>query len=139
MIKVVIEQKCSKEMLPIRLRAYERLTLLLERTEPEHLMRDIDLSALTVQQLSTLLIQKIRQEYDHNLTQQIYVSEGAWERIVNAREQMILFVSTTCRQFPAETPAVEAAKRMLEAYHINGETPDQEALRKLKAEARELF
>lgn len=139
MIKVVIEQKCSKEMLPIRLRAYERLTLLLERTEPEHLLRDIDLSSLTVQQLSTLLIQKIRQEYDHNLTQQIYVSEGAWERIVNAREQMILFVSTTCRQFPADTPAVEAAKRMLEAYNINGETPDQEALRKLKAEARELF
>lgn len=139
MIKVVIEQKCSKEMLPIRLRAYERLTLLLERTEPEHLLRDIDLSSLTVQQLSTLLIQKIRQEYDHNLTQQIYVSEGAWERIVNARDQMILFVSTTCRQFPADTPAVEAAKRMLEAYNINGETPDQEALRKLKAEARELF
>ena len=128
-----------KETLGLRLRGYERLTMLLERTTPEALLRDLDVQDLTAQQISTLLLQKLRIEFDHNLSQQIYVSDEAWDAINEAREQMVLFLSTMARQFPAETNGLEVAKLMLTAYAQNGETPHQKALKKLKEEARTLF
>ena len=134
-----LKRKSQKEITPIRLRGYERLSLLLERTTPETLLRDLDVQSLTAQQISSLLMQKLRLEFDHNLSQQIYVSDEAWEAISNAREQMVLFLSTMARQFPPETNGLEVAKLMLTAYAENGETPHQKAMKILKDEVRELF
>lgn len=134
-----LKRKSQKEITPIRLRGYERLSLLLERTTPEALLRDLDVQNLTAQQISSLLMQKLRLEFDHNLSQQIYVSDEAWEAINNAREQMVLFLSTMARQFPPETNGLEVAKLMLTAYAENGETPHQKAMKILKDEVRELF
>ena len=134
-----LKRKSQKEITPIRLRGYERLSLLLERTTPEALLRDLDVQSLTAQQISTLLMQKLRLEFDHNLSQQIYVSDEAWEAISNAREQMVLFLSTMARQFPPETNGLEVAKLMLTAYAENGETPHQKAMKILKDEVRDLF
>ena len=134
-----LKRKSQKEITPIRLRGYERLSLLLERTTPEALLRDLDVQNLTAQQISSLLMQKLRLEFDHNLSQQIYVSDEAWESINNAREQMVLFLSTMARQFPPETNGLEVAKLMLTAYAENGETPHQKAMKILKDEVRELF
>ncbi len=134
-----LKRKSQKEITPLRLRGYERLALLLERTTPEALLRDLDVAQLTAQQISSLLLQKLRLEYDHNLSQQIYVSNEAWEAITDAREQMVLFLSTTARQFPADTNGLEVAKLMLTAYAQNGETPNQKALKILKDEVRTLF
>lgn len=134
-----LKRKSQKEITPIRLRGYERLSLLLERTTPEALLRDLDVQNLTAQQISSLLMQKLRLEFDHNLSQQIYVSDEAWEAINNAREQMVMFLSTMARQFPPETNGLEVAKLMLTAYAENGETPHQKAMKILKDEVRELF
>lgn len=134
-----LNQQRQRETLPRRLQAYERMALLLERTQPEHLLADMDLGGLTAQQLCSLLLQKVRMEFDHNLSQQIYLSETVWAQVMNAREQILLFIGTTSRQFPADAPATDAAKLLLEAYAINGETPHQSALRALKNEARTLM
>ena len=134
-----LKRKSQKEITPIRLRGYERLALLLDRTTPEALLRDLDVQDLTAQQISSILLQKLRLEFDHNLSQQIYVSDEVWEAITEAREQMVLFLSTMSRQFPAETNGVEVAKLMLTAYAQNGETPHQKAMKKLKDEVRTLF
>ena len=134
-----LKRQSQKEITPLRLRGYERLALLLERTTPEALLRDLDVQELNAQQISSLLMQKLRLEFDHNLSQQIYVSDQAWDAILNAREQMVLFLSTTARQFPAETNGLEVAKLMLTAYAQNGETPHQKALKTLKDEVRTLF
>ena len=134
-----LKRKSQKEITPLRLRGYERLALLLDRTTPEALLRDLDVQELTAQQISSILLQKLRLEFDHNLSQQIYVSDEVWEAITEAREQMVLFLSTMSRQFPAETNGVEVAKLMLTAYAQNGETPHQKAMKKLKDEVRTLF
>ena len=134
-----LKKNTQKEITPIRLRGYERLALLLERTTPEAMLRDMDVQNLTAQQISTLLVQRVRQEYDHNLSQQIYVSDAVWDAIIEAREQMVLFLSTTARQFPPETNGLKVAELMLTAYAQNGETPNQKAMHLLKDEARGMF
>ena len=134
-----LKRAAQKDITPLRLRGYERLALMLERTTPEALLRDLDVQNLTAQQISSLLMQKLRLEFDHNLSQQIYVSNETWEAVTDAREQMVLFLSTMARQFPADTNGLEVAKLMLTAYAQNGETPHQKAMKKLKDEVKELF
>ena len=73
-------------VLPIRLRAYERIVLFLSRIEPKSLLLRFDFVGMTVLQLQQMLLQSVRDEYDHNVSQQIYISRGAWALVVNARE-----------------------------------------------------
>ena len=133
-----LKRAAQKEISPIRMRAYERLALVLERTQPEHLLMDLDLSQMTVQQLQQRLLQTVRLEFDHNLSQQIYVSEQVWEAIVAARGQMLAFISAMAIQLPPGSTALDYAKMLLTAYNTNGETANQKALHALKEEAAAL-
>ena len=63
---------------PIRLRGYERLALLLDRTIPENVLLTMDLPHMTSLELQTQLLERIRMEFDHNASQQIYVSNELW-------------------------------------------------------------
>lgn len=79
----ILKESIQKESLPIRLQAYERLTLFLERISPQNLLKRVSPISQEVEDYKSLLIQTVEQEYDHNLSQQIYVSDPCW-RIVSA-------------------------------------------------------
>ncbi len=134
-----LKKAAQKEISPIRLRAYERLALVLERTQPEHLLMDLDVSQFTVPQLQQRLLQTIRLEFDHNISQQIYVSEQVWDKIVAARGQMLAFVSAMAMQLPPDSTSLDYAKTLLTAYSTNGETANENALHALKEEAARLI
>ncbi|MFN3782447.1 MAG: hypothetical protein ACK4R6_00895 [Spirosomataceae bacterium] len=88
-----VEQELAhqKEVWPMKVQAYERLILLMERISLEQLAFRVDPSWLDLPVLSFqgLLLQEIRQEFTHNLVQQMYVSEEVWEKVVQARDQVI--------------------------------------------------
>lgn len=134
-----LKRAAQKEISPIRLRAYERLALMLERTQPEHMLVDLDISGMSVQQLQQRLLQTIRLEFDHNMSQQIYVSEPVWEKIMSARAQMAAFVTAMAMQLPPDSTSLDYAKIMLTAYNTNGETANATALHALKEEAATLL
>ncbi len=134
-----LKKLSQKEISPIRMRAYERLALLLERTTPEHLLVDMPLTEMSVTQVQQRLMQTIRMEYDHNLSQQIYVSDEVWELITTAKEQMVAFVNSMAQQIPAGSTALDYAKVLITAYSANGETANERALQALKDEARGLI
>lgn len=135
----LLRKESNKELLPIRLRGYERLALLLERTTPEHLLRDMDINGLTVQQLQILLLKTIRMEFDHNLSQQIYVSDATWEAILLVEEEMISFVAAGAQQFAPDSPALPYAQQLITVYNTNGQTPNQAAQARLREEVRQLM
>ena len=134
-----LKRAAQKEISPIRLRAYERLALMLERTQPEHMLVDLDISGMSVQQLQQRLLQTIRLEFDHNMSQQIYVSEPVWEKIMSARAQIAAFVTAMAMQLPPDSTSLDYAKIMLTAYNTNGETANATALHALKEEAATLL
>ena len=80
-----LKRESQKTISPIRLRAYERLALLLERTKPEHMILELQkaepdaLNTWTVGQVQQYLLQTIRAEFDHNQSQQVYVSDEVWD------------------------------------------------------------
>lgn len=134
-----LKRASQKEISPVRLRAYERLALMLERTQPEHMLMELEVSTMTVQQVQQRLLQTIRLEFDHNMSQQIYVSEPVWEQIMAARGQMMAFVTAMAVQLPPESTSLDYAKVLLTAYSTNGETANEKALRALKEEAAKLI
>ena len=79
----ILKESIQKESLPIRLQAYERLTLFLERISPQNLLKRVSPISQEVEDYKSLLIETVEQEYEHNLSQQIYVSDPCW-RIVSA-------------------------------------------------------
>ena len=129
----------QKEISPLRLRAYERLALVLERTTPEHILMDTDLTSMTILQVQQHLMRSIRLEYDHNISQQIYVSEEVWLMIENAKNQTIAFINSIAQQLPPDSSSLDYAKMLLTAYNSNGTTPTDQALQALKREAQSLL
>ena len=126
-----LKRLSQKEISPLRMRAYERLALLLERTTPEHMLLDVNLTEMTILQLQQHMMRTIRMEYDHNLSQQVYVSDEVW--------QLMAFINALAQQMPAETTSLEYAKTLITAYATNGETANEKALQALKAEAQTLL
>ena len=81
----------------------------------------------------------IRLEYEHNLSQQVYVSDAVWQQIISARDQMLAFVNTLAQQVPVDASTLDYAKMLITAYSTNGETANERALQALKNEARTLL
>ena len=134
-----VKRLSQKEISPLRLRAYERLALLLERTTPEHMLLELNLGEMTVLQVQQHLIRTIRMEYEHNVSQQVYVTAEVWAMIQNAKEQTVAFVNSMVQQLPPESTALDYAKVMITAYSSNGDTPNELALQALKKEAQTLL
>ena len=140
-----LKRESQKAVSPIRLRAYERLALLLERTKPEHMLMELRakepnaLATWTVPQLQQYLLQTIRAEFDHNQSQQVYVSDEVWDMIVDARDQTAAFIISMVAQIPQGANAQVYATTLLTAYASNGLTPTDKALEALKDEAKTLM
>ncbi|MBQ2291605.1 MAG: hypothetical protein II248_05570 [Paludibacteraceae bacterium] len=134
-----LKRLSQKEISPLRMRAYERLALLLERTTPEHMLLELNLGEMTVLQVQQHLIRTIRMEYEHNVSQQVYVTAEVWAMIQNAKEQTVAFVNSMVQQLPPESTALDYAKVMITAYSSNGDTPNELALQALKKEAQTLL
>ena len=88
-IQKIQESEVRKVVTPIQLQAYERLVLFLERMTPNNLVLRCFQAGRTTQLLKDVMIQNIRDEFEHNLSQQLYISEQAWIYIKNAKEDMI--------------------------------------------------
>ncbi|MBR5676680.1 MAG: hypothetical protein IKX20_00875 [Paludibacteraceae bacterium] len=140
-----LKRESQKTISPIRLRAYERLTLLLERTKPEHMIMELRakepdaLSTWTILQVQQYLLQTIRAEFDHNESQQVYVSDEVWDMVINARDQMAAFVIAISSQLPKDANAQTYATTLISAFASNGTTPTDKALEYLKDEAKDLM
>ena len=85
----LVQRENQKLGLPLRLQAYERLALFLERISPTKLL--IRVAPLNDDKIAyqNLLVQHIEQEYEHNLAQQIYVSDECWLMLVTAKNTIV--------------------------------------------------
>ena len=129
----------QKISLPVRMQAYERLVLLLERIEPAGLLVRTNQPGMNAINLQAALIQSIRSEFEHNLSQQLYVSTKAWEMVRNAREETIKRINTAAMKLTPEATSTDLASLIL----INDMDAEQSAVKGaldlLKSEARNNF
>lgn len=129
-----------KDSLPLRLQAYERLTLLLERITPTNIISRVNKPGMSARDLQLSLISNIRLEFEHNLSQQIYVSSPVWMMIVQVKEEIISIINHVSADLPEAATGKDLSRAIIE-YFINNEKvmPTQKALDTLKTEVKKIF
>ncbi|MCU0456976.1 MAG: hypothetical protein MUE74_11795, partial [Bacteroidales bacterium] len=105
----------SRTVTPIRLQAYERIVLFLERISLESLLVRVSSPGVTAAQLHSALLTTIRSEFEHNLSQQIYMSPQAWEVVRNARSNLIKIINSAFEKMPPQATGLEFSKNLLES------------------------
>ena len=108
------KQKSQKEILPIKLQAYERIILLLERSNPNNLIPRLSQKEMNVTVFQHLLIKEIRQEFNHNLAQQIYLSNEAWSYITASIEDTVTLINEAAMGMGDEHSGLDLGKLILE-------------------------
>ena len=115
----VPEQSGKQVSLPLRLQAYERLVLLAERIALPNLISRTVQPDLSVKEMQLLLTQTIRQEFEHNISQQIYVSKEAWEAVSNLKEQNMLIINQVASFLPEGATGNQLNKSLLDVLIEN--------------------
>lgn len=123
--------------MPVRLQAYERIILMLERMTPHNLVVRLHKPELTAGELHRQLIGAVRDEFNHNLSQQLYISSRAWELVKNTKEEVIRQINTSAAQLDEKATATDLSNRILEMGMEK--LAVQKTLDFLKAEAAKVF
>ncbi len=129
----------QKLIMPIRLQAYERLTLFLERISAESIIMRVQKPEMLSKQLQAEILSTIRAEFEHNLSQQIYISSNAWEVIKSAKENMIKLINTAGDKIKPDAPALELSRAILEMVVEAEKSPTTIAVEFLKKEIKQFY
>ena len=129
----------SDEILPIRLQAYERSILLLERISPDSMILRISRNDFAARQLQQELLSNITSEFEHNIAQQTYISAEAWEKMKTAKNQVINLVNETAKEVKPDASGPTLGKLILERLTELTNPPIQVAIDFLKKEVKLLF
>lgn len=125
----------QSQSLPLRMQAYERLSLFCERINLASLLMRMNKEGLNAGQLHITMMMAIQTEYEHNITQQIYVSENLWKIIQVAKDDAINFLSLVAQEVGTTATAREYERVLLENIQKRGAAPTDAALLAIKKEA----
>lgn len=134
-----------EHVLPSRLSAYERMTIFLERMAPQSLlvrinqMPSLDDEPVSAREFQLRLLAEIRSEYDHNVAQQIYISETVWGQIKNAKENLIITINDAGGEMNEESTAMDLSRKIFEKTIEKNIDPLAHALSELKKEIQVVF
>lgn len=125
---------------PLKLQAYERIVIFLERINPNTLLVRVNKNGMNAQQFHLELIKNIKSEYEHNLSQQIYISPGAWELVKNAKEEIIKLINITSTKIAGDQSSNELAMMILNVVaNLGKKLPNDIALDYIKKEVSQIF
>ena len=135
--RYLLNKDTQKDSLPLRLQAFERMTLFLERINPGKLLIRVSPNSEDKNDYENLLISSIEQEFEHNLTQQIYMSDECWTVIVTAKNATIQMIRRTNM-----SDRVDSANKLREVIMndlMDKQSPSAVALSYIKNEVKYLF
>jgi uncharacterized protein HemY len=135
-----IRYKNTEIILPLRLQAYERMCLFLERMAPNNLiLRVSDSFVGSAIEFQQLLLQEIRHEYNHNLAQQVYLSHEAWEEIKKAMNEVVALINQSASEVPHDATANDLARKVFENVIQQPQQSVNIALKFIKDEIQAVF
>ncbi|GAB3695070.1 hypothetical protein GCM10027592_16720 [Spirosoma flavus] len=134
-----VQGRYTETVVPIRLQAYERMVLFLERISPNNLLLRLGGSSTTVLELQQRLLQEIREEYNHNLSQQVYMSQAVWDQIQAAMNEVMTLINQASGDTRPDAPSLDLSKRIFERIIQKDKQPTADALKAVKEEIQAMF
>lgn len=137
--KIEVRGRSIETVLPNRLQAYERIALFLERISPQNLLIRLSSPGMTAREFHQLLLGEIRNEYNHNVSQQVYMSEHVWNLVKNAKEDLIVSINDAAGEMNTESTSLDLSKKIFEKAVNKTVDPIAHALSELKKEIQQTF
>lgn len=137
--KLEVRGRSIETVLPSRLHAYERMTLFLERMAPQNLLVRLNTATVPAREFHHLLLAEVRNEYNHNVSQQVYIGEAVWELIKNAKEDLIVTINDSASEVGENATSLDLAKKIFEKNMLKTVDPLAHALSQLKQEIQRTF
>ena len=137
--KLEIRGRSIETILPLRLQAYERMCLFLERITPQNLLVRMNVGPIPSKEFHQILLNEIRSEYNHNVSQQVFMTEAVWEHIKNAKEDLVMTINDAASEMGMESTSLELSKKIFERYINKPVDPVAYALSQLKQEIQQVF
>ncbi len=141
LLKIDAEKSINvdKVSLPLKFQAYERMALFLERVNPPNLITRVLVSKMSVGSLHVALLANVRDEYEHNMSQQLYVSEKSWKLVVAAKEDVVRLINSASAGFDRAGEGSKFAQAIIQNAAKNSDNPIEKALAELKKDIRNNF
>lgn len=131
------KQAVHEHLLPIKLQAYERLILYLERISPNNMVMRVYKMGMSSRLLRAELLKAVREEFEHNFSQQLYVSHSAWQLTSNAKEEINKLVNIAAQNVGEEADGLSLSTAILEVATRSNKLPTEIAIEFLKKEMAE--
>jgi hypothetical protein len=134
-----LRKSATGSIIPIRLQAYERITIFLERLHPTNLAIRVNKSGMNCDDFHSELIKTIKSEYEHNISQQIYLSSASWELVKTAKEETIKIVNLSSTKVQGSAKSSDLAQVIIQLASSIDRLPSIIALAYVKKEAAQMF
>jgi len=129
--------KTSEVILPVKMQAYERLMLFLQRIHPNQLVIRNSRNNQNIVQLQSALIQSVRDEFEHNMSQQLYVTDQSWQKVTNAKEECLKQINFAASKLNSEAKGNELGALLINNFGKLNPEPIQEAIKQLKHDVKQ--
>lgn len=134
-----LKKTISNQTLPLRLQAYERVVLFIERVSPANMLIRLNASSMSAAELQLMVINEIRNEFQHNITQQIYVSARVWNVVKRVKDDTLNLISNAVKALPEGASGMELSKTILIHLSQLEQDPYEIATGLVRQDMEELF
>lgn len=135
-IKVLtLKQEKAQVTLPLRLQAFERLILLCERIDLPELVLRLKTPGANAGALRSALLLAVQQEFEHNLTQQLYVSPELWQILIKAKGKTMDLITIASDGLDPKASSDEYATKLITMAYNEEMLPSHIAKRAIKTES----
>jgi hypothetical protein len=134
-----LKKQRQEYFLPTRLEAYQRAILLMERIHPNSLVMRLHNPGLPARALQMEFIKSIREEYDHNVAQQLFLSPEGWQMIKNSKEDIIKLINAAGEQMSPTSNGLDLSSKIFEMLAQLKQLPSEVTVEFLKKEFQQLF
>ena len=138
-VQIQAQGEEQRIILPIRLQACERIVLFLDRIAVNNLIMRLNRPELNAIQLQAALVGAIREEFEYNLSQQLYISSRTWALVKNAKEETIRLINTASMKVSENATSSEMVRMLLELSLAEDKSAVDLALEEVKLEIRKSF
>ncbi len=134
-----LKKQRQEYFLPTRLEAYQRAILLMERIHPNSLVMRLHNPGLPARALQMEFVKSIREEYDHNVAQQLFISPEGWQMIKNSKEDIIKLINAAGEQMSPTSTGLDLSSKIFEMLARLKQLPSEVTVEFLKKEFQQLF
>ncbi|MBK9593749.1 MAG: hypothetical protein IPO32_20450 [Crocinitomicaceae bacterium] len=128
----------KKLYFPMQVDAYQRIVLFLERISPNNMVMRLNNPALPARVFQQILLDNIRSEYEHNLAQQIFISQDAWHLAKNSKDETIKIINMAATNLPPTAMCLDLSRAIFEITAQLNNQPTDRAIMYLKGELNKI-